>query len=80
MCHTDFLACSRLEHSTVRCPGVRWHEQAHRLMASMGLSRLDDLSLWTQYSRTAGDTVSSSSLISPRLLEVSLGYYIPPEY
>ena len=36
----------------------------------MGLSRLDDLSLWTQYSRTAGDTASSSSLASPRLFEL----------
>ena len=38
----------------------------------MGLSRLDDLSLWTQHSRTAGDTASSFSLISPRLLQVFL--------
>ena len=29
-------------------------------MASMGSSRLDDLSLWTPHSRTAGDTASSS--------------------
>ena len=36
----------------------------------MGLSRLDELSLWTQYSRTAGDTASSSSLASPRLFEL----------
>ena len=72
MCHPVFLACSRLEHSTVRCPRVSRHEQAHRLMASMGLSRLDDPSLWTEHSRTAGDTASSSSLISPRLLQVFL--------
>ena len=39
-------------------------------MASMDLSRLDDLSLWTQYSRTAGDTASSSSLASPHLFEL----------
>ena len=38
----------------------------------MGLSRLDDLSLYTEYSRTAGDTASSSSLTSPRLFEVFL--------
>ena len=66
-----WLVC-RPEHSTVRCAGGCRHERAHRLMASMGLSRLDDLSLWTQYSRTAGDTASSSSLISPHLLQVFL--------
>ena len=60
------------EHSTVRCAGGCRDERAHRLMASMGLSRLDDLSLWTQYSRTAGDRASSSSLTSPRLLQVFL--------
>ena len=38
----------------------------------MGLFRLDDPSLWTLYSRTAGDTASSFSLISPRLLQVFL--------
>ena len=57
-----FSGCSRFGHSGVRCAGGCRHERAHRLMASMGLSRLDDLSLWTQYSRTAGDTASSSSL------------------
>ena len=67
-----FSGCSRPEHSTVRCPGVSRHEQAHRLMASMGLFRLDDPSLWTQHSRTAGHTASSFSLISPRLLQVFL--------
>ena len=66
-----WLVC-RPEHSTVRCAGGCRHERAHRLMASMGLSRLDDLSLWTPYSRTAGDTASSSSLISPHLLQVFL--------
>ena len=44
-----FSGCSRPEHSTVRCPGVSRHEQAHRLMASMGLFRLDDPSLWTDH-------------------------------
>ena len=65
-----FSGCSRPEHSRVRCAGGCRHERAHRLMASMGLSRLDDLSLRTQYSRTAGDTASSSSLTSPRLFEL----------
>ena len=41
-------------------------------MASMGLSRLDDLSVWTQYSRTAGDTASSSFPVGPRQPEVFL--------
>ena len=59
-----FSGCSRPEHSTVRCRGVSRHEQ--------GSSRLDDLSLCTEYSRTAGDTASSSSLTSPRLFEVFL--------
>ena len=44
-----FSGCSRPEHSTVRCPGVSRHEQAHRLMASMGSFRLDDPSLWTDH-------------------------------
>ena len=34
---------------TVYCPGTRWHERAHQLMASMGLSRLDVLSLSTDH-------------------------------
>ena len=71
-----WLVC-RPEHSTVRCAGGCRHERAHRLMASMGLSRLDDLSLWTQHSRTARDTASSSSLISPRLLQVYLAIAFP---
>ena len=37
------------EHATVRCAEGRLHEQGHKLMASMGLSRLDDLSLWTKH-------------------------------
>ena len=37
------------EHATVRCPEVRWHERAHGLMASMGLYRLDGLSLSTDH-------------------------------
>ena len=65
-----FSGCSRPEHSRVLRAGGCRHERAHSLMASMGLSRLDDLSLWTQYSRTAGDTASSSSLTSPRLFEL----------
>ena len=32
-----FSGCSRPEHSTVRCPGVSRHEQAHRLMGVHGL-------------------------------------------
>ena len=72
MCQPCFSGCSRPEHSTVRCPGVSRHEEAHRLMASMGLFRLDDPSPSTQHSRTAGDTASSFSLISPRLLQVFL--------
>ena len=74
-----FSGCSRPEHSTVRCAGGCRHERAHRLMASTGLSRLDDLSLWTQYSRTAGDRASSSSLTSPRLLQVFLAIAFRPE-
>ena len=71
-----YMLCVILRSSTwtmchrVLCAGGCRHERAHRLMASMGLSRLDDLSLWTQYSRTAGDTASSSSLTSPRLFEL----------
>ena len=53
---------ARILKSVSSCPGVSRHEQAHRLMASMGLFRLDDLSLWTQHSRTAGDTLISPGL------------------
>ena len=38
--------------------GVRRHDQAHKLMASMRLTRLDSPSLWTSHSRSTGDTAS----------------------
>ena len=44
-----FSGCSRPEHATVRSPGGCRHERAHRLMASMGLSRLDVRSLSTEH-------------------------------
>ena len=75
-----FSGCSRPEHSRVRCPGVSRHEQAHRLMASMGLSRLDDLSLCTEYSRTAGDTAASSSHHKTSSVCAFVAYCILPVY
>ena len=56
--HVDFAPSAELtrqvEKSTRRAyqapmPVDLRHEQAHRLMVSMGLSRLDDPSLWTDH-------------------------------